>query len=78
MILLSIISLVFSVTSMVLQFYLPKKYERLRKRNEEVYEFRKWVLDHRYDLYVRLPDYETMLYDKRPITLETYFPEISN
>jgi hypothetical protein len=69
-----LLSITLSVVSMFMQYYFTKKYQRLKKRNEEVYEFRKWVLNNRYDLYERLPDYDAMFNDNRPIKLETYFP----
>jgi hypothetical protein len=77
-IVLCVLSLALSGFAIFLQYHIPRKYERLRKRNQQVYEFRLWVLNNRYDLYERLPDYETMVHDKRPVKLETYFPEINN
>lgn len=75
---LSLLSMILAGTSMFLQYRISKKYTRLRERNQQVYELRLWILNNRYDLYKRLPDYETMVYDKRPIKLETYFPELNN
>jgi hypothetical protein len=75
---LCILSLALSCLSMYMQSYIHKKFERLKKRNQEVYELRMWVLNNRYDLYDRLPDYDTMFKDKRPVKLETYLPELNN
>lgn len=71
-VILCFISIALASFSMWLQYHIPKKFERLRKRNEEVYQFRLWVLNNRYDVYHQLPDYETMVKDKKPLTLQSY------
>jgi hypothetical protein len=67
-----IASLTLSGISMYFQYRIPNKYKRLRKRNQEVYEFRLWVLNNRHDVYHQLPDYDTMMKDKKPLTLQSY------
>jgi len=52
--------------------------KRARERNNEVYKFRLWVLDNMYHNYDKLPSYEEMVYDGKPLRLESYFKEILN
>lgn len=56
-----------------------KEYIRqLYERNDRVAEFRRRVGYMSHDLYTRLPDWETMFYDNKPLSLESYFEEINN
>ena len=45
------------------------------KRSEAVCDFRIYILYAHYDLYHKLPDYDSMVEDTKPLTIEDYFPE---
>jgi hypothetical protein len=54
------------------------KQQRIIDRNNEVYKFRLWILNNMEDKYKQLPPYEEMVYDGKPLKLESYFSEILN
>lgn len=41
-------------------------------RNERVYKFRNRMIDEHFDIYHKLPSYDTMLYDGKPLKIESY------
>lgn len=47
------------------------------KRNQAVYDFRNNLLHDHPDLFDRLPEYESMIYDGKPLVIESYFPELN-
>ena len=55
-----------------------KQCKKLKIRNQQVYEFRLFVLYNRHDLFECLPSYESMLTDNKPLIISSYFPNLNN
>lgn len=75
---LNALSAVLAANMLIGSYKAEKRLKKMKERNEAVYQFRLWVINTRYDLYARLPSYDTMMEDGKPLTLDSYIPELNN
>lgn len=67
---------IFLIIIVIYCFYKLNFYKKRLRRNDEVYKFRAFIIDHYPDYYELLPDYRDMVEEDKPLTLESYLPQL--